>query len=144
MSSTGCELLWLFNLLHDFQIEHTHPATLFCDSQAALHIAANPVFHERTKHIDIDCHFIREKIQLGLIKTLHVSSQNQLADVFTKALGNSLFHKLLSKMSVHDIHSPSRGGVLMYIARVFCLILICISVIQLSIVMRYNMCILVN
>jgi hypothetical protein len=107
MSSTGCELLWLFNLLHDFQIEHPHPATLFCDSQAALHIAANPVFHERTKHIDIDCHFIREKIQLGLIKTLHVSSQNQLADVFTKALGNSLFHKLLSKMSVHDIHSPS-------------------------------------
>jgi hypothetical protein len=107
MASTGCELLWLFNLLHDFQIVHPHPATLFCDSQAALHIAANPVFHERTKHIDIDCHFIREKIQLGLIKTLHVSSQNQLADIFTKALGNSLFHKLLSKMSVHDIHSPS-------------------------------------
>jgi hypothetical protein len=107
MASTGCELLWLFNLLHDFQIAHPHPATLFCDSQAALHIAANPVFHERTKHIDIDCHFIREKIQLGLIKTLHVSSQNQLANIFTKALGNSLFHKLLSKMSVHDIHSPS-------------------------------------
>jgi len=107
MASTGCELLWLFNLLHDFQIVHPHPATLFCDSQAALHIAANPVFHERTKHIDIDCHFIREKIQLGLIKTLHVSSQNQLADIFTKALGNSLFYKLLSKMSVHDIHSPS-------------------------------------
>jgi hypothetical protein len=112
MAAVTCELTWLFQLLTDLHVIHSSSALLFCDSKAALHIEANLVYHERTKHIEIDCHIVREKIQQGLIRTLHVSSANQLVDIFTKSLGFVLFHYLLSKMNIMDIHCPSLGGVL--------------------------------
>jgi hypothetical protein len=76
MASVVCELIWLLPLLRELQVNHPKEALLYCDSQAAMHIAANPVFYERTKYIKLDCHLIREKIQDGLVRILHVTSQN--------------------------------------------------------------------
>ena len=61
LASTTCELQWLTYLLQDFRITFIEPATLYCDNQSAIQIATNPVFHERTKHIEIDCHIVRHK-----------------------------------------------------------------------------------
>ncbi|KAL0377966.1 UNVERIFIED_CONTAM: Retrovirus-related Pol polyprotein from transposon RE2 [Sesamum radiatum] len=98
MGTTVCELTWIFNLLQDLNITIPTPIPFLCDNRAALHIVANPVFHERTKHLEIDCHLIRDKYKNGFIAPSHVPSKAQLADVFTKSLTSTLF--LLSHFQV--------------------------------------------
>lgn len=101
------ELIWLTQLLKDFRIAVHTLALLFCDNQAAIHIATNPIFHERTKYIDIDYHFVLEQVTVGLLKLMPVRTHHQLADIFTKPLPSSLLFLILSKMAVQDIHHAS-------------------------------------
>ncbi|BBG93218.1 transposable element gene [Prunus dulcis] len=103
MAGTCCELSWLRSLLQDLQLSHPEAATLHCDNTAALHLAANPVFHERTRHIEMDYHFTRDKIQEGLIVTKYVASAQQIADVFTKPLGKDAFTSMLRKLETIEV-----------------------------------------
>ena len=106
MANVASEVDWLVKLLQDFGIT-SGSMKLLCDNQAALHIASNPTFHERTKHIDIDCHFIRERVQSGLLKLIHVKSKHQLADLITKALPTTSFKSIMSKLGIKNIYIPT-------------------------------------
>ena len=107
MSLFLCEIIWIRQLLMEVGIETSIPAKLWCDYQATMHIVSTSTFHELTKHIKIDCHFIREKIQLGLISIGYVNTGKQLGDIFTKPLSGDRVSYLCHKLGMINIYAPT-------------------------------------
>lgn len=107
MADTCCKVIWLVAVLKDLLVSHVLPILFHCDSLSAIYIASNPVCHERTKHIKIDCHLIREQFDKGFLIPTHISSSDQPADMFTKAIGAMLLQKLSSTQNVCNYFQPS-------------------------------------
>ena len=99
------QLVCLSRLLTKFGVPYPKPILVFCESQSALHIAKNPIFHERTKHIEVDYHFVRYVLQQGLISLHHIATKDQLADILKKALTGIKHSSILDKLAV--LSSPT-------------------------------------
>ena len=100
------KIIWIHYLLTKIGLKHYTPIKFLCDSQVALYIATNIVYHKRTNHIEVDCHFIREKIQENLISTGHVKTRKNLADLCTKALTRIQVDYLCNKLVLINIYYP--------------------------------------
>ena len=107
MTTRVCELLWVKIILEDLKVQWSKPMKLYCDNKSTINIAHNPVQHDRTKHIEIDRHFIKEKSYSGLICTPYVPTRHQLANMLTKGLCSNVFHKNISKLRMEDLYSPA-------------------------------------
>ncbi|GJV01000.1 ribonuclease H-like domain-containing protein [Tanacetum coccineum] len=105
MASATCEIIWISNLLQSLKVTSLYPINLFSDSSSAIQIAANPVFHEKTKHFEIDVHIVMETILAGIMRNVKVHTLDQIAYIFTKALGSMQHNKLCTLLSLVDMFS---------------------------------------
>ncbi|BBH03626.1 hypothetical protein Prudu_014551 [Prunus dulcis] len=107
MAQGVCELLWLRRLLRDLGFGPQRPMNLYCDNKAAIAIAHNHMQHHRAKHVDVNRHFVKEKLDAEIISFLFISSEYQLADVLTKAVSTTVFLNSLDKLGMRDIFAPT-------------------------------------
>lgn len=111
MATTVSEILWIWWLLANFDVHINEPTPLLCDNESACHIADNPIFHEHTKHIEMDCYFVRECDESKEIIPIRITTHDQLADPLTKSLGSKRLHSLLIKLGIRNLHASAWKGV---------------------------------
>ena len=104
------EASWLCQLLQELHAPLSSATIVYCDNVSTLYMTANPVHHRRTKHIEIDIHFVRDKVTLGQVRVLHVPSTHQFADIMTKGLPVQLFTDFRSSICVRDPPASTVGG----------------------------------
>ena len=107
MAHGVCELLWLKNVLQDLGVKPKCAMQLYCDNKAAIDISQNPVQHDRTKHVEVDRHFIKEKLDAKIISFPFVPTEEQLADILTKGVSKKAFYDSLGKLGMVDVYAPT-------------------------------------
>ena len=107
MTHGVCELLWIKQVIQDLRIDYGTSMGLHCDNKAAIEIAHNLVQHDRTKHVEVDRHFIKENLDRKIIQFPFVRSEDQLADILTKAISGRAFYDAIDKLGMINIYAPT-------------------------------------
>ena len=102
LGTLASEIIWILKILKDVGVNNLVPVNTFCDNESAIKLALNLIFHDKTKHFEVDVHFIREKISKRIIKLLDINTKDQIADILTKSLGISQHEVLVFKMGMVD------------------------------------------
>lgn len=109
LAALTADVIWLTRILNELGIPQDQATELYCDNISAIAIANNPVFHARTKHIEIDQKFVRDHIQQANITILPISTIDQVADIFTKSMSTPRFHQLRLKLTITQDTSVCGG-----------------------------------
>jgi phage gp36-like protein len=96
------EATWLRKLLHKLQTPLSRYTLVYCNNISVVYLSTNPVQHQRTKHFEIDLHFVREKVAIGQVRVLHVLTTSQFVDIFTKGLPSSVFNEFRSSLNIYS------------------------------------------
>ena len=92
---------------YKLRIPFDGPLQIWCDNKSSIEMTKNPVYHDRTKHVEIDRHYIKEKVEAGIMALTHVHSSEQIDDMMTKPLAQPLFERFRSKLGMIDIYSQA-------------------------------------
>jgi hypothetical protein len=111
------EVSWLRQLLQELYHPLQSASLVYCDNVSAVYLSSNPIQHQPTKHVEIDLHFFRERVALGVVRVLHVPTTSQFADVFTKGLPSSVFAAFRSSLNVLSSDVQTAGGVRLFTAQ---------------------------
>ncbi|GJY19884.1 ribonuclease H-like domain-containing protein [Tanacetum coccineum] len=109
VANAVAETCWVRNLLRELHTPLSSATIVYCDNVSAVYLSSNPVQHQRTKHIEIDIHFVRDLVATGQVRVLHVPSRFQYADIFTKGLPSALFEEFRTSLSVRCPPAPTAG-----------------------------------
>nr|GEW64612.1 ribonuclease H-like domain-containing protein [Tanacetum cinerariifolium] len=110
VANAVAETCWIRNLLRELRTLLSSASIVYCDNVSVVYLSSNPVQHQRTKHIEIDIHFVRDLVAIGQVRVLHVPSRFQYADIFTKGLPSALFDEFRDSLSKAHVSCYSPVG----------------------------------